>query len=262
MSRPSISARPRPSNTPQSGFPGSSSVSKALILEIRSAMGGEDAAVFAGELARAYLRYAERVKLSVELLEREVLGAGWRLIVLRLAGRGVGRLLGEAGTHRVTREPSNDRSGRRHTSAVTVAVLPVRAAADILDLRDVRLDTFRASGHGGQHMQKTKSAVRAIHVPTGLRAVIADERSQAHNKERALELLAARVAAHVGRASQSREDQLRRSQVGSGHISERSRTYAWKAGLVTDHRTGISVSLASVLAGDLEPLLAAEQETE
>jgi peptide chain release factor 1 len=235
---------------------------KTLILEIRSAMGGEDAAVFAGELARVYLRYAERVHIKAELLEREALGAGWRFIVLRLSGRGVERLSGEAGTHRVTREPGNDRQGRRHTSAVTVAVLPVRATAEVLDLRDVRLDTFRASGHGGQHMQKTESAVRAVHIPTGLRAVIANERSQAHNKERALELLAARVAAKVGQAGQIHEDRLRRSQVGSGHISERSRTYAWKAGLVTDHRTGVSLPLADVLAGGLEPLLAAEQETE
>lgn len=227
-----------------------------LILELRSAMGGEDAAVFAGQLARAYLRYAERAGLSAEVLERETLGTGWRYIVLRLAGHGVSALSSEAGTHRVTREPANDRSGRRHSSAVTVAVLPVRrATVAALDLAQVRLDTFRPSGHGGQAMQKTESAVRAVHLPTGLSAVIADERSQVHNKERALELLAARLSARTGRADQAKEDRLRRRQIGSGHIAERVRTYAWKAGLVTDHRSGISVPLAAVLAGELEPLL-------
>ena len=230
--------------------------SKAVILEISAAMGGADAAVFAGELLRAYLRYAETKSWQSELLESSPAGRGVRSASLRIAGNGVEALRSEAGTHRVQRQPANDRTGRRHTSAVTVAVLPVPDLAEqSLDLACVKIETFRSSGPGGQNMQKTDSAVRAIHQPTGISAVISDERSQHRNRQRALELLATRLNAQQQAAQNFERSRLRRSMKGTGHIAERIRTYAYRDNIVTDHRSGFKTSLQPVLSGDLSALV-------
>jgi peptide chain release factor 1 len=218
---------------------------RTLILELRAAMGGDDAALFAAEMLTMYLRFAERRSWSAEILDRSA--------VVRIEGRGVGLLEAEAGTHRVQRQPANDRAGRRHTSAVTVAVLPV-AQSDIamLDLREVDITSFRSSGAGGQNVQKTETAIRAVHRPTGLTAVIQDERSQSRNRDRALEVLAARVAERSRSGAAASRAQARREMVGAGHIAERMRTYAWRERTVTDHRTGVSQPLDRVLGGNLD----------
>jgi peptide chain release factor 1 len=229
---------------------------EAVILELSAAMGGIDAAVFAGELLRAYMRYASACGWQAELLQINQAGAGVRSAVLRLAGRGVSRMRSEAGTHRVQRQPANDRTGRRHTSAVTVAVLPVQQVTQFnLDMGEVKLETFRSSGPGGQHMQKTESAVRATHLPSGISAVISDDRSQHRNRQRALELLVTRLASGAEIKRHDRIAAERRSMKGSGHIAERVRTYAYRDNLVIDHRSGMRLPLQPVLDGDLAALV-------
>jgi peptide chain release factor 1 len=175
----------------------------------------------------------------------------YRSASIRITGKSVERLIAEAGTHRVSRIPWNERKGRRHTSAVTVSVLPVpERISAVLDMKDVTVEFFRASGKGGQHRNKTETAVRAVHKPTGLRAVIADERSQSSNKDRALALLAARVAERRQNAADQRIGAKRSEQHGSGHISERFRSYLWREGIVVDHESGRSAPLRQVLDGD------------
>ena len=225
----------------------------AVFVESRAAMGGDDAARFCGELRRAHLRYADRSGWKVEIVEETITGPELvRSSTLRIAGRGVERLFAEAGTHRVTRIPTNDRAGRRHTSAVTVAVLAVPLAVDYaLDLRDVAITTFRSSGAGGQNVQKTESAVRVVHRPSGLTAVVQDERSQTTNRARALEVLAARVAHRASSAAAGEQRAARAVMHGSGHISERARSYLWREGVAVDHRTGVRVPLDRALAGEL-----------
>lgn len=165
------------------------------------------------------------------------------------------RLVREAGTHRVSRIPANEKRGRRHTSAVTVSVLPVPERLDTaLDMREVDIQFFRASGKGGQHRNKVETAVRAVHKPTGLRAVIADDRSQSANKERALALLAARVAARQSQETQQKRDAIRAAHHGSGHISERFRSYLWREGIVVDHQGGKQIALKSFLEGNFDGL--------
>lgn len=231
---------------PVSGAPGT------VILEVRAAAGGDDAARFASSLMRAYLRYALRCDWKVSILAEDRDTDRLREGTYRFAGNGVAGLRSEAGTHRVVQEASRKRDGRRHTSAVTVAVLPVEPAARAaLALRDVDISTFRASGAGGQHMQKTETAVRVVHRPTGLTAVVQDERSQASNKERALEVLSARLDARLRQAADGRVAATRAAQVGSGAWAERIRSYTEDADRVVDHRTGVAASLRRFMAGDL-----------
>lgn len=186
------------------------------------------------------------------MLEESATGPSlYRSSTIQIAGKGIHALSSEAGTHRVSRIPSNEKHGRRHTSAVTVSVLPVPEKIDtVLDMKDVTVEFFRASGKGGQHRNKTETAVRVVHKPTGLKAVIADERSQSSNKERALTLLAARVAQRRQDVSKERIDAKRSKQHGTGHISERFRSYLWREGTVVDHQSGRSASLRQVLDGD------------
>ena len=226
---------------------------RAVILEIRAAMGGDDAAHFASELLRAELRHAERSGWTTEILEHNDDGVGLtRSVVVRVSGRGVEALEAEIGTHRVTRIPSNERGGRRHTSAVTVAVLPIPSALDtVLDMSEVTIEAFRATGPGGQHRNKTETAIRAIHRPSGLMAVIANERSREANRLLALEVLTARVvAARTRQAAVGREAE-RASMHGRGHIAERQRSYLWREGVAVDHRSGVRVPLARALDGEL-----------
>jgi peptide chain release factor 1 len=223
-------------------------VRKAVrIVEIRPAMGGDDAALFASELCRAYLRYAQRSKWVVAMLDRTD-----RTVVLRMEGFGVEKMEAEAGTHRVTRIPSNERNGRRHTSAVTVAVLPIPTEIDVLlKPADLRIDITKGSGPGGQNRNKTETAVRVTHKPTGLTAYACDDRSQHVNRARALEVLAARVAERAYTQLSNARDKDRAAQHGTGHIADRQRSYLWREGVAVDHRTGVRVPLGQALDGYL-----------
>jgi peptide chain release factor 1 len=229
-------------------------------LEIRAGTGGLEAALFAGELQRMYARYAERRGWRVEVLvaNRGELG-GFREITTRIEGAGVyGRLRHEAGTHRVQRVPVTEAQGRIHTSTCTVAVLPEVEEDDALVIRpqDLEVDTFRASGAGGQHVNKTESAVRITHRPSGLVVECQDERSQHQNRARALALLRARLLAMEEERRESRIRDERRAMIGRGERSERIRTYNFPQTRVTDHRLELTLyRLGAILDGDLDPLL-------
>ncbi len=233
-----------------------------ILLEIRAGTGGDESALFAGDLLRMYLRYAERQGWQTEILsanESEL--GGYREVIVRISGEAVySRLKFESGTHRVQRVPQTEAQGRIHTSACTVAVL---AEADAVgevqfDPQELRIDVFRASGAGGQHVNKTESAVRITHLPTGLVAECQDDRSQHRNRERALSVLAARLKDLRAREAQAREAAHRKSLVGSGDRSERIRTYNFPQGRITDHRINLTLyRLAGILDGDLDELLSA-----
>ncbi|GIX34065.1 MAG: peptide chain release factor 1 [Lysobacterales bacterium] len=240
-----------------------------VFLEIRAGTGGEEAALFAADLLRMYLRYAERRGWRCEILSMSESDlAGIREVVVRISGERVhSRLKFEAGTHRVQRVPVTESQGRIHTSAATVAVLPEADEAEGIELAasDMRIDTFRASGAGGQHVNKTDSAVRITHLPTGIVVECQDERSQHKNRAKALALLKARLLERERSRRSAEIARTRREQVGSGDRSERIRTYNFPQDRVTDHRIGLTIhDLDAVLDGDLdrllEPLLAAERE--
>src|SRR5450631_3497779 len=235
-----------------------------IFLEVRAGTGGDEAAIFAGGLLRMYARYAESKGLSVELIsESPGDHGGFKEIVSRIAGGGVfARFKFESGTHRVQRVPATEAQGRIHTSACTVAILPELKEVEDIDINpaDLRIDTYRASGAGGQHVNKTDSAVRITHVPSGIVVECQDERSQHKNRSRAMALLKARLLA----AEQAKQDharaQSRRLQVGSGDRSERIRTYNFPQGRVTDHRINLTLyKLADIMNGDLDELLDALQ---
>ncbi|RMD80042.1 MAG: peptide chain release factor 1 [Gammaproteobacteria bacterium] len=230
-----------------------------LFLEIRAGTGGDEAALFAGDLARMYARYAERRGWRVETLSASPgEQGGYKEIVLRISGPGAfARLKHESGTHRVQRVPATESQGRIHTSACTVAVLPEPEEVAVrLDPAELRVDTFRASGAGGQHVNKTDSAVRITHLPTGITVECQDERSQHKNRARAMALLQARLLERERQRRRQEQDALRRSQVGSGDRSERIRTYNFPQGRVTDHRIGLTLyQLEQILDGDLDPLV-------
>jgi peptide chain release factor 1 len=233
-------------------------------LEIRAGTGGDEAALFAGNLFRMYCRYAEQRGWKVEILsESEGEVGGYKEVISRIIGGGAyARLKFESGAHRVQRVPQTESQGRIHTSACTVAVLPEVEAAEAPDINpaDLRVDTYRAAGAGGQHVNKTDSAVRLTHLPTGIVVECQDERSQHKNKARALSLLQARIQAAEDERRQKEESETRRRLVGSGDRSERIRTYNFPQGRVTDHRVNLTLyKLDQILAGQLdeviEPLL-------
>ncbi len=235
-----------------------------VYLEIRAGTGGAEAALFAGDLLRAYLRYAERKGWRTELVsESPGEAGGYKEVVVRISGKGVySRLKFESGVHRVQRVPETESQGRIHTSAVTVAILPEAEAIDQVEIdpNELRIDTFRASGAGGQHVNKTDSAVRITHLPTGIVVECQDERSQHKNKARALALLQARLLDNARREQAQARAADRKLQVGSGDRSERIRTYNFPQNRVTDHRINLTLyKLDEVMEGDLdlviEPLL-------
>jgi peptide chain release factor 1 len=238
---------------------------KSLFLEVRAGTGGDEAALFAGDLFRMYARYAETKGFSVEVLsENPGEHGGYKEIISRIAGRGAfSRLKFESGTHRVQRVPQTEAAGRIHTSACTVAILPeLDEIEDVaLNPADLRIDTYRSSGAGGQHVNKTDSAVRITHLPSGIVVECQDERSQHKNRSRAMQLLKARLLAAEEQKRQSAQAQSRRLQVGSGDRSERIRTYNFPQGRVTDHRINLTLyKLPQIMNGDLDELLDALQQ--
>ena len=235
-----------------------------IFLEIRAGTGGDEAAIFAGDLLRMYSRYAERRGWQVELIsENGGEHGGYREVICRVVGRGAfSRLKFESGTHRVQRVPATEAQGRIHTSACTVAILPELAAIDRIDINpaDLRIDTYRSSGAGGQHVNKTDSAVRITHLPTGVVVECQDERSQHKNRSRAMSLLQARLLAAEQEKRASAQAQTRKLQVGSGDRSERIRTYNFPQGRLTDHRINLTLyKLAAIMNGELDELLEALQ---
>ena len=233
-----------------------------IFLEVRAGTGGDEAALFAGDLFRMYARYAESKGWSVEILsESPGEHGGYKEIISRIIGRGAFSLLKfESGTHRVQRVPATEAQGRIHTSACTVAILPELEEVEAVDLNpaDLRIDTYRSSGAGGQHVNKTDSAIRITHLPSGIVVECQDERSQHKNRSRALSLLKARLLAAEREKQQSAQAQSRKLQVGSGDRSERIRTYNFPQGRVTDHRINLTLyKLDDVMNGNLDELIRA-----
>jgi peptide chain release factor 1 len=238
---------------------------KSIFLEVRAGTGGDEAAIFAGDLYRMYARYAERHGLTAEVVsESPGEHGGYKEIISRIAGVGAfARLKFESGTHRVQRVPATEAQGRIHTSAVTVAILPEQDEVGAIELNpaELRIDTYRSSGAGGQHVNKTDSAVRITHLPSGIVVECQDERSQHKNRSRAMALLKARLLAAAEEKQQSEQARSRRLQVGSGDRSERIRTYNFPQGRVTDHRIDLTLyRLPQVMDGDLDELIGALQQ--
>ncbi|MBO9501989.1 peptide chain release factor 1 [Brevundimonas sp. A19_0] len=230
----------------------------SAVLEVRAGTGGDEAALFAGDLFRMYSRYAQSRGWRVELdSATEGEAGGYKEIIATVSGDGVfGRLKFESGVHRVQRVPVTEAGGRIHTSAATVAVLPEVEDVEIeIQDKDIRIDTFRASGSGGQHVNKTDSAVRITHLPTGI-VVTSSEKSQHVNRDKAMKNLRIRLYDQQRQAKDAARSDARKSQVGSGDRSERIRTYNFPQGRVTDHRIGLTLhSLPQILEGDIDPLL-------
>jgi peptide chain release factor 1 len=231
-----------------------------IFLEIRAGTGGDEAAIFAGDLFRMYSRYAEHMGWSMEILSAsEGEHGGYREIISRVVGPGVySRLKFESGAHRVQRVPETESQGRIHTSACTVAVLPEPEEMEEIEINpaELRVDTYRASGAGGQHVNKTDSAVRLTHLPTGIVVECQDERSQHKNRARAMSLLQARLMDAERSRRDAAQAQSRRLQVGSGDRSERIRTYNFPQGRVTDHRVNLTLyRLEDILAGNLDQVI-------
>ncbi|SDZ80485.1 peptide chain release factor 1 [Rubrimonas cliftonensis] len=238
---------------------------RAAIIELRAGTGGEEAALFAADLFRMYSRYAEARGWRVEVMDESPSEmGGLREIVAAVRGEGVfARLKFESGVHRVQRVPATEAQGRIHTSAATVAVLPEAEAVDVeIRSEDIRIDTMRASGAGGQHVNTTDSAVRLTHLPTGI-VVTSAEKSQHHNRARAMEVLRARLYDLARREADAARAADRKGQVGSGDRSERIRTYNFPQGRLTDHRINLTLyRLAEVMAGDLDPVIDALAEAD
>ena len=232
---------------------------KNIIMEIRGGAGGDEAALFAAELYRMYINYAERRGYKTELMSVNETGiGGMKEGVFVVTGKGAySRLKYEAGVHRVQRVPVTESGGRIHTSTATVAVMPEAEDVDVeINPADVKMEVFRSSGAGGQHINKTSSAVRLIHIPTGMVAECQEERSQLQNREKAMRLLRARLYEIEYNKKHDEAAEAKRSQVGTGDRSEKIRTYNFPQGRVTDHRIGLTLySIDKVLNGDLDPLL-------
>ncbi len=241
-----------------------------IFLEIRAGTGGDESALFAGDLLRMYSRYAERQRWQVEMVSESPseLG-GYKEVIVRIVGHGAySRLKFESGGHRVQRVPATEAQGRIHTSACTVAVMPEADEIEDVNINpaELRIDTFRASGAGGQHINKTDSAVRITHLPTGIVVECQDDRSQHKNKAQAMKVLATRIKDVQLREQQAKEAATRKSLVGSGDRSERIRTYNFPQGRITDHRINLTLyKLDAVMEGDLQELtdaLMAEHQAE
>ena len=232
---------------------------KDVIMEIRGGAGGEEAALFAGDLFRMYSRYAESQRWRVEMLDSNPTDlGGFKEVVFSIAGAGAySRLKFESGVHRVQRVPDTESSGRIHTSTVTVAVLPEVEDVDVqISPNDLRIDTYCASGAGGQHVNKTESAVRITHLPTGVVVQCQDEKSQLKNKEQAMRVLRAKVLELAVEEQRAETAQTRKSQVGTGDRSERIRTYNFPQGRMTDHRIGLTLhKLDFIMNGDLTEMI-------
>jgi len=239
---------------------------KDIIMEIRAGTGGDEASLFAADLFRMYTRYAEIKGWKVELLEANTneLG-GYKEVSFSIRSQeAYDSLKFESGVHRVQRVPETEASGRIHTSAVTVAVLPEAEEDEIeIDPNDIRVDVYRSSGHGGQSVNTTDSAVRITHIPTGMVVTCQDEKSQIKNKAKALRVLKARLLEKVTSERMAKESEMRRSQVGSGDRSERIRTYNFPQSRVTDHRIGLTLySLEKVLEGEIDEIIEALKKAE
>lgn len=234
---------------------------KNVIMEIRGGVGGEEAALFAGDLFRMYTRYAERQGWRVDIVDSNATTiGGFKEISFTVDGAGAfSKLKYESGTHRVQRIPVTESGGRIHTSAVTVAVMPEAEEVDvIINPADLRIDTYCASGAGGQYVNRTETAIRITHLPTGIVVQCQDEKSQLKNKEKAMRVLRSRVKDLAVRAQNEAIAADRKSQVGSGDRSERIRTYNFPQGRVTDHRIGLTLhKLDAVLNGDIDEIIAA-----
>lgn len=232
---------------------------KNIIMEIRGAAGGDEASLFAGDLLDMYMRYAEKQGWQTEIVDQtptEV--GGFKEVVVMISGDSVySKLKFENGAHRVQRVPQTESQGRVHTSTSTVAVMPEYDAVNIdIDPKDIRTDVYRSSGAGGQHINKTSSAVRMTHLPTGIVVAMQDERSQQQNREKAMKILRARVYDYYESQNQSAYDENRKSAVGTGDRSERIRTYNYPQNRVTDHRIGLTLNkLDKIMNGDLEEII-------
>ena len=232
---------------------------KNVILEVRAGTGGEEAALFGADLLRMYTRYAERRGWKTEIMDMNDTGIGGvKEAVVMIKGKGAySRLKYESGVHRVQRVPETESSGRIHTSAATVAIMPEVDEVEVeIDPNDVRVDVYRSSGHGGQCVNTTDSAVRLTHIPTGLVVTCQDEKSQLKNKEKAFGVLRARLYDMMQQEQNKEQADARRSQIGSGDRSERIRTYNFPQGRVTDHRLGMTIyTLDSFLDGDIDEIV-------
>jgi peptide chain release factor 1 len=241
-----------------------------LFLEVRAGTGGDESALFSGDLFRMYTRYAERNGWQVEIIsESPAEIGGYKEVIARIVGQGAfSRLKFESGGHRVQRVPKTEAQGRIHTSACTVAVLPEADALNevVLNPAELRIDTFRASGAGGQHVNKTESAIRVTHLPTGIVVECQDSRSQHKNREKALSVLAARIRDKQLSEQRAKTASTRKSLIGSGDRSERIRTYNFPQGRVTDHRINLTLyKIDRIMDGELDELidaLSAEQQAE
>lgn len=231
-----------------------------IFLEIRGGTGGDEAAIFAGDLCRMYTRYAEAQRWKVEVIsESHGEHGGYKEVILRIIGRGAySRFKFESGVHRVQRVPETEAQGRIHTSTCTIAVLPELEEIETIDINpaDIRTDTFRASGAGGQHVQKTDSAIRITHIPTGLVVECQDERSQHKNRARAMSLLKSRILSAEREKQHKQQAETRRNLVGTGDRSERIRTYNFPQGRLTDHRINLTLyQLQQIMEGDIAPVI-------
>jgi peptide chain release factor 1 len=230
-----------------------------IVLEVRAGTGGDEAALFAGDLFRMYCRYADRQGWKVELLSTaESEAGGYKEVIALVSGKGVfSRFKYESGTHRVQRVPETEAQGRIHTSACTVAVMPEADDVEVdIDPSDLRIDLYRASGAGGQHVNKTESAVRITHVPTGVVVACQDEKSQHKNKARAMKVLKSRILDAMQAEQHAKMAADRKSQVGSGDRSERIRTYNFPQGRCTDHRVNLTLyKLEAIMQGDLDEVI-------
>ena len=233
---------------------------KNVILEIRAGTGGDEAGLFAADLYRMYARYAESANWKVDILSSSAAGGmgGFKEIILLIEGKGAySRLKYESGVHRVQRVPVTEAQGRIHTSAATVAVLPEAEEVEVqIDPNDLKIDVFRSSGHGGQSVNTTDSAVRVTHIPTGLVVSCQDEKSQHKNKAKAIKVLRARLLDRMQAESHAEISETRRKQVGTGDRSERIRTYNFPQSRVTDHRIGLTLyNLEKIIDGDLQHII-------